>query len=198
MPRQIRLNLNLQTAGRHNAAWKTLEHTERLGNDVGHHVQVARLAEKGKLDAVFLADGHGGPAEPRGDAVAQFPASELPLDEEPPYARLAAAPADTSLRARHREQLVTEARARGLTVRQLLFNNLGGGHRVLIGTPEQVADDIIEWVDGGASDGFNINIDVQTEGLEQFIDGVVAELQQRGRFRKDYEYQTFRENLGVA
>jgi hypothetical protein len=44
----------------------------------------------------------------------------------------------------------------------------------------------------------NVNIDVQTEGLEQFIDGVVAELQQRGRFRKDYEYKTFRENLGVA
>lgn len=59
MPRQIRLNLNLETAGRHDTAWKTLEHTERLGNDVGHHVQVARLAEKGKLDAVFLADGHG-------------------------------------------------------------------------------------------------------------------------------------------
>jgi alkanesulfonate monooxygenase SsuD/methylene tetrahydromethanopterin reductase-like flavin-dependent oxidoreductase (luciferase family) len=73
-----------------------------------------------------------------------------------------------------------------------------GGHRVLIGTPKQVADDIVEWVDEGASDGFNINIDVQTEGLEQFIDGVVAELQRRGRFRTEYEYETFRENLGVA
>jgi hypothetical protein len=25
-----------------------------------------------------------------------------------------------------------------------------------------------------------------------------AELRERGRFRKDYEYETFRENLGVA
>lgn len=81
-------------------------------------------------------------------------------------------------------------------MRQLLFNNLSGGHRVLIGTPEQVADDIVEWVDEGASDGFNVNIDVQTEGLDQFIDGVVAE--RRGRFRTEYEYETFRENLGVA
>ncbi|HEY6792796.1 MAG TPA: LLM class flavin-dependent oxidoreductase, partial [Trebonia sp.] len=142
------------------------------------------------LDADYLLD--------KLAAQLGIPASELPLDEEPPYARLAAAPADTSLQARHREQLVTEARTRSLTVRQLLFNNLSGGHRVLIGTPEQVADDIIEWVDDGACDGFNINIDVQTEGLEQFIDGVVAELQRRGRFRKDYEYETFRENLGVA
>jgi FMN-dependent oxidoreductase (nitrilotriacetate monooxygenase family) len=123
--------------------------------------------------------------------------SELVLDAELPYHKLAGG-SGTSLLARHREQLITEARDRKLTVRQLLFNNLSGGHRVLIGTPEQVADDIIEWVDEGASDGFNVNIDVQTEGLEQFIDGVVAELQRRGRFRTEYEYETFRENLGVA
>ncbi|MCW2929368.1 MAG: hypothetical protein JWM19_330 [Actinomycetia bacterium] len=32
----------LQTAGRRDAAWKTLEHTERLGIDVDHHVHVAK------------------------------------------------------------------------------------------------------------------------------------------------------------
>lgn len=127
-----------------------------------------------------------------------LPTSDLVLDAELPYERLDGAAAGTTLEARHREQLVTEARTKGLTVRQLLFNNLSGGHRVIVGTPEQVADDIVDWVDSGASDGFNINIDVQTEGLEQFIDGVVGELQARGRFRRDYEYETFRENLGVA
>jgi FMN-dependent oxidoreductase (nitrilotriacetate monooxygenase family) len=127
-----------------------------------------------------------------------LPVSDLVLDAELPYDKLAAFDAGNTLQARQREQLVTEARTRHLTVRQLLFNNLSGGQRMIVGTPEQVADDIIEWVDSGASDGFNINIDVQTEGLEQFIDGVVAELQRRGRFRHDYEYETFRENLGVA
>jgi hypothetical protein len=34
--------------------------------------------------------------------------------------------------------------------------------------------------------------------VEQFLDGVVAELQRRGRFRTEYEYETFRGNLGVA
>ena len=148
---------------------------------------------KDELDALLDADYLLGQlAERLGIAP-----SELALDKELPYHKLAGSPGP-SLLARHREQLVTGARERKLTVRQLLLNNLSGGHRVLIGTPEQVADDIVEWVDEGASDGFNVNIDVQTEGLEQFIDGVVAELQRRGRFRTEYEYETFRENLGVA
>ncbi len=142
-----------------------------------------------QLDADYLLDQL---AERLGIAPA-----ELELDAELPYGKLADGPGSSVL-ARHREQIVTEARDRRLTVRQLLFNNLSGGHRILIGTPEQIADNIIEWVDDGASDGFNINIDVQTEGLERFIDGVVVELQKRGRFRTDYEYDTFRENLGVA
>ncbi len=124
-------------------------------------------------------------------------ASTLDLNAELPYASLAESTGDT-LVARHREQIVTEAKDRGLTVRQLLFNNLTGGHRILQGTPEQIADNIIEWVDEGASDGFNINIDVQPDGLQRFIDGPVAELQKRGRFRSEYEHETFRENLGVA
>ncbi|MCC2033717.1 NtaA/DmoA family FMN-dependent monooxygenase [Microbacterium allomyrinae] len=123
-------------------------------------------------------------------------ASRLVLDEELPYDELSA-PLEDTLVARHREQIIAEARGR-LTVRQLLYNNLTGGHRVLIGTPEQIADDIADWVDDGASDGFNINIDRQPDGLESFIDGPVAVLQNRGRFRADYEFETLRENLGVA
>jgi alkanesulfonate monooxygenase SsuD/methylene tetrahydromethanopterin reductase-like flavin-dependent oxidoreductase (luciferase family) len=59
MPKQIRLNLNLQTAGRHDAAWKTQDNTAELSTDVDYYVRIARLAEEGKLDAIFLADGHG-------------------------------------------------------------------------------------------------------------------------------------------
>jgi len=39
---------------------------------------------------------------------------------------------------------------------------------------------------------------VQTSGFEAFIDGVVVELQDRGRFRREYEYDTLRENLGLG
>ena len=126
-----------------------------------------------------------------------LPVSALDPDSALPYAKLSDTPSST-LVARHREQIVTEAKEKDLTVRQLLFNNLTGGHRVLIGTPEQIADDIIEWVDEGAADGFNINVDVLPDGLQRFIDGPVAELQRRGRFRTEYEHATFRENLGIA
>ncbi len=126
-----------------------------------------------------------------------LPESELVLDAALPYARLAEG-ASTGLVHRHREQLVTEAKAKDLTVRQVLYNNLSGGHRVLIGTPEQIADDIIDWVDDRASDGFNINVDTLPDGLQRFIDGPVAELQRRGRFRTEYEFSSFRENLGLG
>jgi FMN-dependent oxidoreductase (nitrilotriacetate monooxygenase family) len=143
-----------------------------------------------QLDTEFLLDRL---AEQLG-----IPASEFDLCAELPYDRLVNDPGDVSQYARRREQIVTEARQRGLTVRQLLFNNLTGGQRMIIGPPEQVADDIVDWVDSGAADGFTINIDVQTEGLETFVDGVAGELRRRGRFRREYEHQTFRENLGVA
>ncbi|GAB3600061.1 NtaA/DmoA family FMN-dependent monooxygenase [Microbacterium tumbae] len=125
------------------------------------------------------------------------PESALVLDAPLPYERLAEGTTTTVVR-RHREQIVAEAKDKDLTVRQVLFNNLSGGHRVLIGTPERIADDIVDWVDDGASDGFNINVDTLPDGLQRFIEGPVAELQRRGRFRTEYEFSTFRQNLGVA
>ncbi|HAO40071.1 MAG TPA: LLM class flavin-dependent oxidoreductase, partial [Afipia sp.] len=35
------------------------------------------------------------------------------------------------------------------------------------------------------------------QGLDDFVDKVVPELQRRGIFRKDYEGRTLRENLGL-
>jgi hypothetical protein len=35
------------------------------------------------------------------------------------------------------------------------------------------------------------------EGLEDFVDKVVPELQRRGLFRREYEGKTLRENLGL-
>ena len=74
-----------------------------------------------------------------------------------------------------------------MTTKQVLLEYLTGGHRIVIGTPEQVADDLIDWVDTDACDGFNFNIDRYKDGLEHLVDWLVPELQARGRFRTEYE-----------
>lgn len=91
--------------------------------------------------------------------------------------------------------IVAEARRDDLTVRELLRRNPLGGHRVLVGTPEQVADDIESWFLRGAADGFNLNMDALPDGLDAFVDHVVPELQRRGLFRLSYEGPTLRHHL---
>jgi alkanesulfonate monooxygenase SsuD/methylene tetrahydromethanopterin reductase-like flavin-dependent oxidoreductase (luciferase family) len=83
-------------------------------------------------------------------------------------------------------------------VRQLIARLGGGrGHRTFTGTPVQVADAIEEWFEGGAADGFNIMPAVLPSGLEAFVDKVVPILQERGRFRTEYEGQTLRDRYGL-
>lgn len=122
---------------------------------------------------------------------------DIDLDGTLPYDLIAKAVVSDTLARRHRDQIVDEAKQKGLSARQVLYNNLSGGHRVVVGTPEQVADDILAWVDAGAADGFQFNTDVQTSGLDNFVRQVVPILQQRGRFRTDYTGRTLRENLGL-
>lgn len=94
---------------------------------------------------------------------------------------------------------VNLARKGNLTVRELL-KALGGGvgHRIIVGTPEQIADDIATWFAAGAADGFNLMPDVLPSGLATFVEEVVPLLQKRGIFRRDYEGTTLRDHLGLA
>ncbi len=97
------------------------------------------------------------------------------------------------------EELLALARKQGLTVRALIRELAGGGgHRVLVGTPEQIADEIEHWFRHGAADGFNLMPDALPGGLQDFVDGVVPILQRRGIFRTDYAGRTLREHFGLA
>jgi alkanesulfonate monooxygenase SsuD/methylene tetrahydromethanopterin reductase-like flavin-dependent oxidoreductase (luciferase family) len=85
------------------------------------------------------------------------------------------------------------------TLRQLLKKlSGGGGHRIVVGTPEQIADDIETWFRYGAADGFNVMPDVLPSGFDDFADHVVPELQRRGLFRQDYTGSTLRDHLGLG
>ncbi|MFI7108795.1 LLM class flavin-dependent oxidoreductase [Nonomuraea sp. NPDC050227] len=102
--------------------------------------------------------------------------------------------------AQSRRKLVIDlARRERLTVRQLLNRLAGGrGHRVVAGTPEQIADQLQEWFFTGAADGFNIMPPLLPSGLSDFVDHVVPELQVRGLFRYEYEGRTLRDNYGLT
>lgn len=85
-----------------------------------------------------------------------------------------------------------------LTVRQVIARLGGGrGHRTFAGTPEQVAGTLTDWFTNGAADGFNIMAPLLPTGLEDFVDGVVPILQERGLFRTDYTGRTLREHYGL-
>jgi Coenzyme F420-dependent N5,N10-methylene tetrahydromethanopterin reductase and related flavin-dependent oxidoreductases len=85
-----------------------------------------------------------------------------------------------------------------LTFGQLLRRLSGGaGHRIVVGTPEQVADDIEYWFTSNAADGFNVMPDVLPSGFDDFADHLVPELQRRGLFREDYDEPTLRQRLGL-
>ena len=90
------------------------------------------------------------------------------------------------------------ARRDNLTIRQLYTRIAGGrGHIQFVGTPDQVADELQRWFEGGAADGFNIMPPILPDGLNDFVDMVIPELQRRGLFRTAYEGGTLRENLGL-
>jgi alkanesulfonate monooxygenase len=95
-------------------------------------------------------------------------------------------------------QLKTLAKRENLTIRQLILRfNVVRGHRVVIGTPVSVADQIEDWFVNGGADGFNLIPPVLPGSLDDFVDLVVPELQRRGLFRTEYEGRTLRENMGL-
>ncbi|MBD7968360.1 LLM class flavin-dependent oxidoreductase [Paenibacillus gallinarum] len=87
----------------------------------------------------------------------------------------------------------------GLSIRKLYQHIAGArGHREILGTPESISDQLQEWFENGAADGFNIMPPYLPGGLEDFVDLVVPELQRRGLFRTKYEGNTLRDNLGLT
>jgi alkanesulfonate monooxygenase SsuD/methylene tetrahydromethanopterin reductase-like flavin-dependent oxidoreductase (luciferase family) len=65
----------------------------------------------------------------------------------------------------------------------------------IVGSPEQVADQLIAWVDEANIDGFNLSRTVVPECLESFIDLVLPILQERGAYKRDYATGTYRQKL---
>lgn len=96
-----------------------------------------------------------------------------------------------------RERTIDLARRENLTVRQLAQRLGGYGGLAFVGTPKTIADEMEQWLVERGSDGFNVMFPYLPEGLDDFVDKVVPELQRRGLFRREYQGPTLRDHLGL-
>lgn len=127
------------------------------------------------------------------DLVGGLDLSGLPLDAPLPEL-------GDSNAAKSRLKLVSDlAQADKLTIREV-YQALAGarGHRQIVGAPGDIADELEHWFRDGAADGFNIMAPILPDGLSNFVDLVVPELQRRGLFRTAYTGTTLRDHLGLA
>lgn len=67
-----------------------------------------------------------------------------------------------------------------------------------IGTPSQIADEMADWFQRGACDGFMVAAPYLPGAYQDFVRMVVPELQRRGVYHADYRTDTLRGNLGLA
>jgi alkanesulfonate monooxygenase len=96
-----------------------------------------------------------------------------------------------------REQVIRLAREENLTVRQLAQRYGGYSGLAFVGTPDSVADEMQQWLDEEGSDGFNVVFPYLPQGLDDVTERLIPVLQARGLFRREYEGDTLRENLGL-
>ncbi|WP_199224770.1 LLM class flavin-dependent oxidoreductase [Falsochrobactrum shanghaiense] len=95
--------------------------------------------------------------------------------------------------------LLKQARETGMTIRQL-YEQVAAGFtvRYVIGSAEEIVDDMQHWMETGAADGFNLCPPILPNSLDDFIEFILPELRRRGLFRTEYEGKTLRENLGLT
>jgi FMN-dependent oxidoreductase (nitrilotriacetate monooxygenase family) len=93
--------------------------------------------------------------------------------------------------------LITES---PLSARDLVRRTAGGpagGHRLVIGSAEQIADDLGDWFLAGAADGFTVMYADTAVDFERFARLVVPILIERGLYRPAGPGVTLRERLGL-
>ncbi|PWY78053.1 Nitrilotriacetate monooxygenase component A/pristinamycin IIA synthase subunit A [Aspergillus sclerotioniger CBS 115572] len=113
---------------------------------------------------------------------------DAPLPEDLP---------ETNASKTGREGAVKLGKEEGLTVRQLAQRYGGYSGLAFVGTSESIADEVEQWLDQEAADGFTVVFPFLPQGLEDVTRRLVPELQRRGIFRSEYEGSTLREHLGL-
>lgn len=123
-----------------------------------------------------------------------------PLPNEPPTI-VKQSRSHGVMNSRDRPQAIAQkwrelARDRGFTVRELVRHLAPSAG--FVGTPASVADRLTEYVRAGAIDGLNLTPTAFPDGLDEIIDRLIPELQDRGVYPSEYAGATLRENLGLS
>ncbi|HET6279764.1 MAG TPA: LLM class flavin-dependent oxidoreductase, partial [Polyangia bacterium] len=93
---------------------------------------------------------------------------------------------------RYRER----AEAEHLSIRELVIAVTN--RQQFVGTAAQIADEIDEYIQADACDGFILVPHLTPHGLDEFVDEVVPLLQERYAFRTEYTGETLRDHLGLS
>jgi alkanesulfonate monooxygenase len=153
---------------------------------VGETVEEAR-AKRARLDSlVHYANAIASLSIALGHDASRFD-PDAPLPEIP----------ESNASKSGRQRAIDLAQRENLTVRQLAQRLGGFSGLAMVGTPRTIADEMEEWLLTEGSDGFTVMFPYLPGGLDEFVAGVVPELQRRGIFRREYEGRTLRENLGL-
>ena len=82
------------------------------------------------------------------------------------------------------------------TIRQLAeWVGVGGFGPITVGSPTEVADKLIEWVEDTDVDGFNLAYAITPGTFEDIVEFIVPELQARGVYPNEYVEGTLRNKL---
>ncbi len=218
--RYLNLNAYLRNSGYHEAAWRVSPADPASVLDPRHYIELARTAERGVLDSIFLPDSPG---------VAEFRSEYLPGAGFDPLQLLSAAAssefrwrnlanlsgldytsigpdapfppgllgsaAKTSFGASIYKMAAEEPAATFRAIAQKLSALPGGLD--FTGTPEGLAQLMTGWWDAGAADGFTIMPNVLPGQLTAFVDHVVPILQKQGIARTEYAGTTLRDHVGL-
>lgn len=96
------------------------------------------------------------------------------------------------------KQMQALAQERHYTIRDLMHTAYGSGRDQFQGTPQDIADQMQDWFENAAADGFNLAFPSLPDELDNFVEHVIPELQRRGLFRQHYGENTLRGHFGLV
>jgi FMN-dependent oxidoreductase (nitrilotriacetate monooxygenase family) len=99
----------------------------------------------------------------------------------------------------HYREVVELSRRENLSLREI-GQRYGAGRTTIgfSGSPATVADEMQEWFEAGACDGFMLQIPYLPGGVDDVVQWLAPELQRRGLIRREYEGASLRDNLGLT